>query len=135
MINLTCIYFAMCAAGPPQPPPVTLPYMAGNLSEYSMGVMDGVIKMRLSWGDITPEQVEAADVYAAVYSCEWVGSTGHITYNGVNYNLLVTDCANVEHDSTARLFHRGVIAEVDGDFAQARDLQANGRHAEVILYE
>jgi hypothetical protein len=135
MSTLLCLHFAMCLIGPLRPPPITLSHMEGNLSEYSIGVMDRVLLVRLGLGEITQSQIDGADVYAAVYSCEWIGHTGYIQYKEAYYSLLITDCANVAHENTARFFHSGIIAEVDGDFAKAHNLQINGRQAEIFINE
>lgn len=136
-MTLLCASLFLC--GQIQPPVVQMPdtslVLTGNLSEYADGVMYRTIQHQLEHNVISQERVNQADLFIAVYYCEHLNKFATVTYDGIEYLALITDCANVAHDRTREFFNAGVIAEVDYAFAAEHDLQENGRFAEIIIHE
>lgn len=97
----------------------------GNASQYAPGVMNRVIKLRQSWGQI-PADVNQYDGFIAVADCDRIGETVFMRpYGQARWEMfLITDCASKtdarESDGLSGyrwMIENGIDAEVDYDTA------------------
>lgn len=135
MNSLTlCISLLVCnvTQQPPQMPIDSL-RLSGNLSEYAPGVMERTIEHQLKHGVISQSNVDTADYFMAVFHCHHRNKFATITYQGIDYRVLIVDCANLSHPTTREFFNRGIVGEVGHRFSSDQNLQMNGRYAKVVI--
>lgn len=94
----------------------------GWASHYNPGIFERVVENRLSWGQVTHEQVVAAECFAAARYPKYIGETIYIKRVKYDSGLdngwipcLIVDVAGIADGGLEWMLSNNVIVEVDPD--------------------
>lgn len=108
--------------------------LTGLTSRYDIGVFPATVEARQSWGELSQDQIDNHDGFAAVVDCDLIGQTiyalpnngqhwhtGELVDNGEWQRLLIADCAVRDDSDGAKswMLDNNILIEIDGELAQS----------------